>query len=632
MSFLGQSIRNTFPLWSKIRKDDSSIGAIIFDELGKALEETRVSVFRRGIQSKVLAGSAIMEPEKLHVFNLLDSPTFAEYIDENRLYTSLSASAKIGQTDIALTNIYSYSDLCQAFATRSSLMEELNHYDYQVAMLTTAREDSTVYEFYKKPNHIYINVYGSTHYNVSMYDENFKDTYYVILRGTDIFNKKIEEKIHVNNDGLFKSKNIYRTLQPLEIDIENNISGGASIEAYGFDGTLEVLRYPLQVAKKLFPLKVLVKKNDELNFNSSLEENFGFFELTARTLEDGSTTATKLSYIFHAYENAFEYLNTQNEMSKDFFEQSILEQDVLNADLTQKIIQDFTFDDVRNSLVTLDSEGTLDWYQLNRTTFERPEYERTKTINITLEADKQQVLLEESLSLHVSMERAKGNIEYVIIARQKPSMRKQTYDSNNALITTFNFEYLQEDYSWSDQKYFFKGTDDDDKFLRFEGISLENKFDEYGQHDFYVFSFANEFNKNRALNTFADGTLSEAEFKKQLLNHLEDEYQEIVLIDTYSVCCEGMLPQHTIQTDVIAQITAKGEDATTYSLGVFFEGLKNTLKIVASDETNTFLFSLKEHKDYILFDYLSGTGAVVEEYDSIAMNINDTLTEEVLAQ
>ena len=627
MSSLGQSIRNNFPLWSKIRKDDSSIGAIILDNMGEELEDLRSEIIRRGIQKKSVAGSPVCEPSNLNVFYLSENSTFNNFVQDKE-FLSFNAIAKIGALEIALISINSYLDLCKAFPTRISLEEQVSTYDYLIESLSTKRSSNTAYEFYKNPTRVYLNIYGSKTYETLFSNQNFSGKRMVVLRGTNIFGKRIEERIEINNDGLYKTNNIFRTLEPVEFDIEKRLRGGDSIEIYGFDGTVEVLKYPMQVTKKIFPLKLLVKKIDELNFNNSMEENNAYFEISNAESSSGEIKST-LKYIFHTQKGAESYLNEEIGTDKGFFEQVLFEQDLLQEDGSNTNIDDFDFDFVRNALVTIDNTGALSWYGLKKQIFSRPQYERTKKVNIVLEAERQQVVLSETIQLFISMERAKGNVSFVMIVRQRPSERKRDYDDTNTFITDFNFEYLQADFTWSKTVSFFSGRNEEDIYLNFNNKTIDVSFEEYGQHDFFVFSFANEFNSNGSLQKFRNGDITETEFKNHLVKFLEDEKQEIVLIDTYSIFCESQIPLYSTSTDIVTKIQDKGEDPLTYSLGMHFDGLNNDLFITASNDTNTYLYKLKEYKDYILFDFPTGNGAVLEEYDSVTVTINDELVEEV---
>ena len=56
MSFSNQNIKNNFPLWSKIRKDESSIGSIVIDPIGENLALQRINSRRQTTQMSPLSG------------------------------------------------------------------------------------------------------------------------------------------------------------------------------------------------------------------------------------------------------------------------------------------------------------------------------------------------------------------------------------------------------------------------------------------------------------------------------------------------------------------------------------------------------------------------------------------------
>lgn len=632
MSFLGQSIRNNFPLWSKIRRDDSSVGAMIFDSIGEELEDTRVGILQAQKQNKPLSNSPVFEPSSIYAFNLNESQEFLLFKNENELYRSLVAEATIGNETIALRNIFSYSKLAKAATDRIGLSlssrEEylLDTIEKSADNNFLQRSITSSFSLNKEPRQIYFNIYNSENYETVTYNRNMYDKRYIVIRGTNIFGKRIEETISVAKEGLYKTLNIFRTIEPLAEDLEMSISGGASIECYGFDGTIEVMRFPLQIQRKAYPFKILVKKVDELNHQGSLEEASAEFEVSSNK---HSGEDNVLRYIFKAYENSEVYINSRTSMEKEYFEQAILEQELLNESFEPIQVQDFWFDYVRDQIVVIDQNASIYWYDLFKSNFEKPEINRTKKTNITFETEKQQVILNETLPMFASLERAKGNVAEVIIAKQKPSFKNRVIDENQELITNFNFEYLQDDFTWSETKNFFSGRDVEDIYLNFEGKTIDVLFDEYGQHDFYIMSFASQFNQNNSLTKFIDGDIDESEFKLHLNKYLKDEYQETVLIDTYSVNCEYKTPLRSFDTDILTTLEGLGETAEEYSLGVFFEGIDNTLHVIASDEESTFIYKIKEYKDCILFDYYGGNGALLEEYDSVNIIINDSYEEEL---
>ena len=132
MSSIGQSIRNNFPLWSKIRRDDSSVGAILFDNIGKFLEESRFDMIKKEYQSNVLSLNPVCEPESMFIFSLAESSAYNAFKDENKTYEFLLAKGIKDGIEYDLENVYSYSSLSLALPTRI----EVNAFNQESYLIT----------------------------------------------------------------------------------------------------------------------------------------------------------------------------------------------------------------------------------------------------------------------------------------------------------------------------------------------------------------------------------------------------------------------------------------------------------------------------------------------------------------
>ena len=76
IGFLGESIKNRFPYWSKVRTDPSSYGASLLDILGSSLEEVRTNAIRAKEQRKAFSEEPIFENSHIQIINLLDDAAF----------------------------------------------------------------------------------------------------------------------------------------------------------------------------------------------------------------------------------------------------------------------------------------------------------------------------------------------------------------------------------------------------------------------------------------------------------------------------------------------------------------------------------------------------------------------------
>ena len=76
-------------------------------------------------------------------------------------------------------------------------------------------------------------------------------------------------------------------------------------------------------------------------------------------------------------------------------------------------------------------------------------------------------------------------------------------------------------------------------------------------------------------------------------------------------------------------LVANGEEPENFSFGIFFDNPENDLFVLAASDSKSYLYKIKQYRDYIIFDYGSGSGAVLEEYDSVNLNINQEFEEEI---
>ena len=615
---LGQNIRNRFPLWSKIRKDHSSIGAILFDALGEELESLRFSIHKHINEKRILSNRGISEPANLNIFFLSESETFKRYRDTKEFLSSITATGVKGGNNYNLEVLDSYSEFCSALPTRIEIVDSNKDYDYLVLnMDEDVNEGNSTYLFYKDPTKIYVNIYDSTNYEIKEFNENQSERRAIILRGRNAFNQKVEEEIIITNDGLYESKNTFLKLEALERDLNKNISGGPSIEIRGVKAKKEVLKYPVQVESKEYKLKLLSKINDQLNFNNSLIEVFSFLNVSL-----DSNNKSLLKYIFRPYSSGEEYIHEKSDLTKSDYEEALLTQELLSNSNESISILDFALDDVKHKIVSIDSDGIIHWHELKATAFQKQQYAKTREILIGIESEKQRVSLDEEIDMHFSIERAKGSIYKVLIARQTPTLRSTISDE-------FNFEYLQDDKTWSSQINFFDGNDSIDVFKNFDSISAPTIFEEYGQHDFYVYCFSDNYSPNVLLTEVESGVITGKVFKDSLLSFIKDKEQKIVFVDRYSVMCESNSAQLSLDSGIVQKLTDLGKDLNEFSFGIWFENVENNIFIAALSDTETLIWEVKEYKDYLLYENTTATGGYLEDYEEVQLTINGELNEVV---
>ena len=617
MSFVGQILRNRFPLWSTIRKDDSSVGAIVFDAIGRVFESSRFVLFRQLKQIEALSNKRIYEPANFYLAELETSQGFLNYRLDNPELFAIQIIADNEGEEVPLVEAQSYDELCRVFPSRFDLIKQDNEEDYLVAVVEDKRFDETVYNLHKNPSKLFINIEASTNYFSDATVENFYERRFVTLRGRDNFYRKIEEEIPLSNDGIFETRNIFKRLEPLERDVERNISGGPSIECYGFDGVVEILREPVKIKRRSQEDLLLVKKTDEFNFNESLIDSV----LRAEVEYDEVENATYLSFYNYVYEAGEKYILKDTEVEPSTFEQLFLKQQLLTTNLDDIVVEDFCFDEVRNKIVTIDNAGILRWFNIEPTPFRIQNFPRTKQISIGIDCEKQRFVKGETARLHFTLDNAISDIHKVLIGRQKPS------DTEIEDETSFQMQWLQDDLTWGQSFHFFSGRDDVDLYSRFNNLSAETVLDEYGQHDFYVFTFASIYNQYIDYDNVEDGLTSEDAFKKSILKHIKEPNQSEIFIDRYSLMCETSEEIFVVETEVLTKASVAAMNQQDLFLSIWFDGVSSDLYILASDNTDTCRYKVDFKYDYYLFDYTSGIAGLLENYTSLNLLINNEYEE-----
>ena len=140
MSFLGKSITNRFPEWSKIKKDESSAGSIIFDIIGERLEESRKTGLNYEEQKKVLEDFPLLTYPNSYKITL---PNYPRDILERKI-NSISFSDNLGELSLCDTWSSYNLKLPDAFILEK---EEENYIDI-IATYSVDRENYKFYEEY----------------------------------------------------------------------------------------------------------------------------------------------------------------------------------------------------------------------------------------------------------------------------------------------------------------------------------------------------------------------------------------------------------------------------------------------------------------------------------------------------
>lgn len=598
MSFIGRSIRNRYPLWSAIRKDDSSVGGRIIDSIGESIESIRVSGLRMQEQLKTLEGKPTGEPFNIWNFSLSDSDEYVRYIEDNKEYSSVSFSGEVNGETLSLKQAGSYDDLCLSYPTRISISLEDFRESFELLSLDseTFSSDSS-WDFKNKIYKIYFDVKNSNFFFDPRTKEKFNYNYFITIRGLNIADLPIEETIYIKDDGFYETRNYFKKIQSLKREPKYNIAGGPSIEREGFDGEIVIKIKPYGIMAREYAFSLFVEKSDRINKNNSLIENKGFFELRK---EEGYTY---LDYIYRYYETGDSYRVSDIE-SPEAFQDILFSQVLLDNSGNNLEISDYCFDTIRNKLVTINADGVIRFYKIGKTNFNPTILNRTKLKNFTIETERQQASLYEEMDIYGYLERPKGPVVHYIVLKEKSG----------------SFFCLQENLeSWSEKIYLFSGRDRADLFENADSFKFKNYFDSIGQYNFHIISFTTE-TQDKILSKIKSQEIFELnDLVSKLNSYIRNNEQYEVYIENYSIMCEYSLAEYTLETGI-----------TGGELGVFYEGIDNTLYVIRKTEELSELFKIKEYKDYFIFDYETGEGGTLEYYEKVYVDVNNgSFLEEV---
>jgi hypothetical protein len=642
---------------------------MLFDSIGQGLEEERVSFLQTIKASFSLEGNPT--PELGHFFRFTQlNDKYKNYIRENRTFETFAASAIEGDEEFYLEPKFSYRDMVMAEATRAEVdfersenvklvsivedetaLKETDSHLYFIKSFenknnTTVISDS--FDFKNRYKKIHIKIDESKNYRSFKDAVNFNEHYSITLRGQDETRKLVEETIEILDDGIYTSKTWFKTLEPtLE---EGDHRGGGSIEIYGITGNIKIYSAPVESDFIINDNSTIVKISNELGYDTLIENNCKY-SLTHE--ENKNELISFLNYDFRSYVLGSDYKDTTAKIEDGFFEETVSKRVFVDENLSPIKIDSFALDTTRNKIVTISKDFILREYGPVRDGFNSKAIKRTKEMDLSFEVENQRVFLNETVKMNLYLERAKGGIQFLFVGRHTPD-RRLSYEEDS----DFNFEFLQQDLTWSDSFDYFEGKYSDDIYEEFNSIQFECNHEEAGQYDYYVFCFKDFSITREYLNKVRTGATEESSFKALVESYrTSKDFSGSITINSYSTMCEEIRPLLFLELDkesilnkvreiegiVIIEDDAEGVilhddiniplvEATDfisledYELAIWFENTENSLYLSVNYEDNHYIFDVKRFYDYIFYDYETGSAVVVEDYEEVNITINGNLS------
>lgn len=501
-SFYGQILRNNFPQLSRVRRDDGSVGGGILDKIGNEIEDSRKNLF----SSSVRVVSSSHTPEATKSFLYKYQINNSDYLfEKNR-----SAIKEVNCSENDFVEAISEFDI---YSEKPNFIKAVSSKNYTVASRIIVELDNMYYEEDPlvlnkfKGSRVYINIQEFEEINQNIN----QDMIYVCLRGFDKNLKPLEEYIPVHDIGMYVSKNKFRSIENISKDINKEIIGGCGIEFSGVKKVkAELLTIPVQSweeTKKTFyssldtiASKTIEKKRIKINnvlssvFLEKSFQNIGALtdnELFLEVFKTESETYLRYihSYVFHAQDYKSEENMVGVVKDDDFFfetEEIILEQELVDENNESIVISDFTYDEISNSLITIESSGKINMYELGKTPvksldFEETKLRKTRNKELRLEATQQRILKNSFNYFKVLCHNNVRPIKNFFIGRYKPSASSNINDIefyDNSQNAWEKFITLAEG--------LYGVLDDLDSINIF---NFEDILEESGQYCYYLFSY-----------------------------------------------------------------------------------------------------------------------------------------------
>lgn len=527
-SFYGQYGRNKFPIYSRVRTDDNSVGARLFDEMGNALQNSLTDAIKSKKQLKALEDLPVFEFGEVYRANLFSNDKYLEFLNAYNLSSNKSFFIEVKDSlDNELIGLdFDYHN--QSIPTSFELeLKKSNVLNSRIELIDTLDKIFSMDKHLgEEGHHIWIYIpkeymdlneekkgitFDSSETTYRFKSNNIEGNYFVVIRGIDIADNYIEESIRIDTDTLYRTKTKFKYICDVVKDIDRNIVGGPAFERIGFESRIKCWIYPKELDYIPFDYFELVSPySKRINGANQLTENevFNFYSKMYLKLNyDEENDINYLGYYFCGLSNLT--LNqsekfTESELMVLMFEQK-MDYDKTEGEKLVRVWPDYKI----NKLVAVSNLGNLYYFEVGKNEFNSPLLPRTKNTTLELESISQHEKFGNEIDLKIFNRNYGYEIDNLIIIRNKPSNRNVASD----LV----FEFLQADYTWSNSLFIHERDVRSLAPNRLEDLKLESflqsiripvTLNEEGQWDFYILSFANDnYNFKDAIQNKTPSTL-----------------------------------------------------------------------------------------------------------------------------
>lgn len=444
MSFRTQRLANSFPLWSKLRRDSSSTGQKLFSVFAELTAEQTIN--------------AVKLSEDLHLLkNYLGVGSISSVVlDDDDLFPSSTTSPGVrkftypvvqGTLGADVYTLERQEDIITFLNTPPTRLVAQGDGAYTSHIVWESTSPYTYSEL-PWPERIYISVEDSTFYarRSKVQDREYTGRHVVQIAGTDENNIPIREYVEIRDDGYFRTRNIFKTV--------------SEVISEGFDGTCTLRWFPDQQGWRVDPYRQAVFDDFEGQLRLSIAQKV--IDSVTYSYVEYSSSRLKLGQQYR-----------RKEIEAPSNTEILAEVVLLNASGNPYTAVDLAINYQTSRLYVLDDQGSVHVYDHELSPFENiaSDVETTRTY-MELIPLRHYAKFGDTEYLYTDFARNRFGINKIEVKRTSPS----------GVV-----EYLQTDKtSWAGAQAFIASKTPDERMPEdtWQDFRFQTKYDELGQWEY----------------------------------------------------------------------------------------------------------------------------------------------------
>lgn len=434
MGFRTQRMANDFPLWSKVRKDPSSMGQRLFSTFSEMLEDHTISAIK------------ISQDFRLLKWYLGVGRVWGFILDEDDVFptseTSFGVSKYSYPTIVGTLNGVDYTcarstEIVEFMNAAPDRLVSQGQSSYSTLICWTSASPYSVVDP-PWPERLCITVQGSTFYsrpNNRVQDLAYTGRHVVQIAGTDENDVPIREYVEVLDDGVYYTRNIFKTV--------------AEVVLEGFDGSTVVSWFPEQNPHEIDP------------YRSAVFDDFeGQLKLSLSSQVVGASTYSYVEYSSDRLKLGEQYRRPSIEAPDNT--EILAEVVLLDSSGDPYTAVDLAINHETSRLYILDDQGRLHVYDHELSAFDYVEEADVETARTHLELVplRHRSKYGDAEYIYTDFVRNRNGIDRIQIKRIAPDgtteylqADKSTWSAGAAWIAAPNPNAERPEHTWSDFRF-----------------------------------------------------------------------------------------------------------------------------------------------------------------------------------